>query len=126
MPLPTSEQLSKLSAEQLLGLWKLVREFRIKLAAAEGAGLMPASAVKAMTDVVDDEMMQAIVKEQRPGLSAPSGLIPDDPREPAVVGGTGWQKPVELGVPPGIKYVDQLCDVQDALDKAELKRRLGG
>jgi hypothetical protein len=107
---------------EYVNLARALRELRMGV----GVGCMPASAVKAMTDVVDDRLMSSIVQDQRRGVSAPSGLAgPDEPR-PAPVKGSGWAKTQPLELPSGTKYVDQLCDVQDAIDKAELRRRLGG
>src|SRR6266436_8203208 len=83
---------------------------------------LPASAVKAMCDVVPD--FRGIAQEQKHGRSEPGFLKPTEAGP--VVRGTGWQNPVPLVVPPGIKYVDQLIDVQDAVDKRELEKRLRG
>ena len=58
------------------------------------------------------------------GFGAPPG--PSGAREPEVKRGSGWGDPAPLSQPPGIKYIDQQIDVQDAIDRAELKRRLGG
>jgi hypothetical protein len=33
--------------------------------------------------------------------------------------GTGWYEAKPLASPPGINYVDALCDAQDARDRAE-------
>jgi hypothetical protein len=33
---------------------------------------------------------------------------------------------IPIGPPPGIKWIDAMCDQQDALDKADLVRRLAG
>jgi hypothetical protein len=116
----------QMSREQLVEVGKLYLELKAKLRAGEGLGLMPASAVKAMTDVVDDRLMSDIVNDSRRGVSAPSSLAgPVEPR-PSVERGSGWQKPAELGLPPGTKWIDQLCDVQDAIDRRELERKLGG
>jgi hypothetical protein len=38
--------------------------------------------------------------------------------------GTGWQEPNPLGAPPGVALADRLMDMQDAIDKADLQRRL--
>jgi hypothetical protein len=125
MALPTNEQLSKLGPEALISLWRLVREYRMKLM---GLGPMPVSAIEQMCGYVGDKLMADIVSDNRKakGVPAPSGLIPDEKRLEPVVRGSGWQKSQPLDVPPGTRWVDQLCDVQDAIDKAELRRRLGG
>jgi hypothetical protein len=40
--------------------------------------------------------------------------------------GTGWRDEVKIKPPPGIDYCDRLMDRQDALDRAELAKRLAG
>jgi hypothetical protein len=83
------------------------------LASGGGVGCMPASAVHDLTKAVPDELVQAIVRDQRRGLSDPGWLPPDPPDEPVKHTG-GWQKPEPLGLPPGIKWCDQMMDVADA------------
>jgi len=118
MKLPTDEELSKLTPEALFELWKLVKVYQRKIAEAEGCGLMPASAVKAMTDVVDDRLMQDIVNDSRRGVSQPSGLLDPQPAQP-VAKGSGWLKPTPLEPPSGVKYVDQIAESFAARDRME-------
>src|SRR5262249_54606200 len=73
-----------MTLEQRQGLLDLIR----KLKAAEGTSAMPASAVQAMVDAIDDKTMRAIVEEQR-HRPEPSGWLKPGPSEP-VVRGTGW------------------------------------
>jgi len=84
---------------------------------------MPASAVKSMTDVVDDKLMSDIVHDLRSGRAAPSGLIPDQKPIPdeksAKVRGSGWVEPNPMGSVPGAKYVDQIADHFAALDREQ-------
>jgi hypothetical protein len=55
---------------------------------------MPANAIKAMCDVVPDRMMADIVREQKAGLSAPSGFGAPGPKgEKPVERGSGWAEP---------------------------------
>jgi hypothetical protein len=112
--------LAAMSHEQLAKLLALIREAK----AMFGSGVMPQSAIKAMTDVVDDRQMQQIVEEHRHGRSEPSGLSspPSSPKEK----GSGWQNPTPLSNPPGVAICDQMMDVQDALDKRDLEKRLRG
>jgi hypothetical protein len=100
-------------------LLMLVRDLK----AGDAAGIMPSSAIQQMTDCIDDKTMRVIVEEQR--HRPEPGFLPPDSSPPKEKG-SGWQKPTELSSPPGIKYVDQLIDVQDAVDKRELEKRLGG
>jgi hypothetical protein len=125
MPL-TKEQIQAIEAmprETAAKLLAMIRAVKARYLASAGA--MPLSAIDEMARIVPDGMMQDIVQEMKHGRSAPSGLLAPERQEPPVKG-SGWQKPVPLDVPPGTKYVDQLCDVQDAIDRRELKRRLGG
>ena len=117
-----SVKLDELSVEQKLGLYMLVRRFRETLASVS-CGVMPASAVQDLAKAVPDNLVQAIVADNRRGISEPGWLKPSEPVEPKPKG-TGWSRPDALGLPPGIKYVDQLCDVQDAIDKGENARRI--
>jgi len=76
-----------MTLEQRQGLLDLIR----KLKAAEGTSAMPASAVQAMADVIDDKTLAAIVQEQQ-HVSVPGWLPPSKPGEP-VQRGSGWQSP---------------------------------
>lgn len=83
---------------------------------------MSASAVKAMVEVVPD--MRGIAMEQAHGLSAP-GMFPASGEGKPIVRGSGWQEPKPLEGPPGVAICDQMVDVQDAVDRRELERKLG-
>src|SRR5215467_15472663 len=118
MPFLTDEQLSQMTPEQLTRLLALVRVYRRKIEEAERCGLMPASAVKAMTGVVDDRLMQDIVNDQRKGVSQPTGLLDPQPAQP-VAKGSGWLTPTPLEPPSGVKYVDQIAESFAARDRVE-------
>jgi hypothetical protein len=95
--------------------------------------VMPASAVKPMADLVHDvkdkdfdtlspeekkrRMQNAWAQTKIGGLSPL--LAKEKKPEPAA----GWKKETPLGPPSGTKYVDQIVDHFDALDKAELVKR---
>lgn len=83
---------------------------------------LPASAVKAMVDVVPD--FRGVAREQSAGLSRP-GMFPEKGGGKPVVRGSGWQEPRPLEGPPGLKWVDQQIDVADEIDRRELERKLG-
>lgn len=120
----TKEELDGIAAmsqEERLRLLALIKEARA-LFGAQGMG-MSASAVKAMTDVVDDKQMHQIVQEHRSGRAEPGWVKPGEKVQ--VPRGSGWAKPVDLGSPSSIRYIDQMCDVQDAIDKAERAKGLG-
>ena len=53
------------------------------------------------------------------GKPAPSSA-PAPPAEPSSGRPSGWAKFDPLSSPPGIRYVDALCDAQDARDRAAL------
>jgi hypothetical protein len=91
---------------------------------------MPMSAMKPMVDLINPKDVKfdpnAWARNRYPqpgGFGSPVG--PSGAREPEVKRGSGLVDPAPLSQPPGIKYIDQQIDVQDAIDKAELKRRLG-
>src|SRR5215831_13557820 len=111
----------RLPPTEWIGLARCLRELK----ASASVGVMPASAVRAMTDVVDDRLMADIVNDNRHGVPVPSGLAGPSTAS-GVVKATGWQNPVPLESPPGIQYIDQMIDVQDALDRRELERKLKG
>jgi hypothetical protein len=91
-------------------------------------GCMPQSAINDLVAAVGDQQVRDIVHDLRT-VSEPGSFLPSKsgggsgtavPKER----GSGWQKPSELGAPPGIKYIDQALDVQDALDRRDLEKRL--
>ena len=89
---------------------------------------LPPSAAKAMAAIVPDMKDRSKLPDtRRPSYPEPGGFgPPKSGPSKAVDRGSGWVEPSKLEGPPGLKYVDQQIDVQDAIDKAELKRRLGG
>jgi hypothetical protein len=113
--------LERLSPEDLVRLQALIRE---ALTLYGTKGCMPQSAIDNLVKAVPDKLCQEIVRDLRSGRAEPGFLPPDS--SPPKERGSGWQKPTELGTPPGIKYVDQLVDVQDAIDKRDLEKRLRG
>ena len=46
------------------------------------------------------------------------------PAEAPVAKGSGWSKPIPVTQPEGVKYVDAMCEHQDALDLVERLRKL--
>jgi hypothetical protein len=73
-------------------LLALVREYRHKLAAAEG-GLMPESAVQSMVNAVPDKLMAEIVQDLRSGPPAPGSMVPETRGREPVKRGSGWIEP---------------------------------
>jgi hypothetical protein len=106
--------------EQVAGLLKLIRDLKM----AEGAGWMPQSAIQPMVDAVGDQQMSEIVNDLRSGPGEPGGFLGPTPktapREPPRA------RHIPLEPPPGIPIMDKMMDVQDALDKRELEKRLRG
>ena len=112
--------LATMSHEQLAKLLALIREAK----AMFGSGVMPQSAIKAMTDVIDDKLAREIVSDLRSGVGEPGGFVgPEKPR--AKEKGSGWRNPTPLEPPPGVAICDQLMDVQDKIDRAERIRGFG-
>jgi hypothetical protein len=113
--------LEAMSPEQLVWLLGKIREAKAMFSVK---GCMPQSAMDDLMKAVPDKLCQEIVQDLRSGRSEPGWLKPTGAPPPER--GSGWAKPLEHGSPSGLRYVDQLCDVQDALDKRELERRLRG
>jgi hypothetical protein len=83
---------------------------------------MPASAVKAMVDVVPD--MRGIAQEQKQ-VSVPGGFgAPAKSGGEAAVRGSGWQDPGKLEPPSGIKHVDAIAQHFATLDKLETVKKI--
>jgi hypothetical protein len=111
--------IAALDRDQAEALLALIRKAR----AMFGSGAMPRSAVEDLVKAVPDEQVRAIVKDLGKGPAQPGKLL-EEPK--GVVRGSGWAKEAPLEPPPGVKWVDQLCDVQDAIDRRELEKRLRG
>ena len=92
----------------------------------EGMG-MSGSAMKAMIGIVGEMKDRSKMDDtRRPSYPEPGGFGP--PRSTggkAVDRGSGWVEPRPLEPISGLKYIDQQIDVQDAIDRRDLKRRLG-
>jgi hypothetical protein len=69
-------------------LLELIR--KLKAIEAQGS-MLPNSAIQAMADAVPDDLMRAIVQDNKGGPSVP-GWIKREPQG-EVVRGTGWQSP---------------------------------
>jgi len=55
------------------------------------------------------------------------GMIPRERVRPeATQRRSGWQNEVPIGPPPGVHLCDRMLDQQDRMDRAELRKRLGG
>jgi hypothetical protein len=87
---------------------------------------MPPSALAAMVNAEPRGFMRGVVGDNR-GPIGPSSAVPDSPQSasprPSAGDGTGWAREIPLGPPPGLRYVDQQLDAQDAKDRAELIRQ---
>jgi hypothetical protein len=83
---------------------------------------LPASAVRAMVDVVPD--MRGLAQEQRNGRSEP-GWLPASPAKGPEERRSGPVNPLPLESPSGIKWIDRAMDVQDQLDRAERMKGFG-
>jgi hypothetical protein len=145
MTMLTPEERAGLEAmprEDLAKLLELIRTARA-LFGARGGGL-PQSAIDDLVKTVPTELCQAIVKDLSNGTGTPGWMPPGpgpskeelnkpDPQKDATPSylkreneRSGWQKPIEMGNPPGVDICDRMLDVQDALDKRNLERRLRG
>jgi hypothetical protein len=63
---------------------------------------------------VSDQLIRQIVADSRRGPTAPSSLASSVQSTPRPASGGS----VPIQPPPGIKYVDQLCDAADRRDRA--------
>jgi hypothetical protein len=92
---------------------------------------LPPSAAKAMAAVVPDlpkggGFNAHAHAQTKVGVPSGFGEPPKSGTAKLVERGSGWVEPRPLEPPSGVKICDQMMDVQDARDKAELKRRLRG
>jgi hypothetical protein len=88
---------------------------------------MPRSALEAMLSAEPRGFMKGVVGDNR----APNhpGMITRSEQPSNVRGagsGTGWVDPRPLSNPPGTNWVDAIAIADDARQRAELKRKLGG
>jgi hypothetical protein len=109
--------------EQMGMLLELVRA---ELRRLRSSNAMPESCVAEMVKAVPTSLVRDIVNDAR--RSNDVGWL-KPPEGPAVQRGTGWVTPPGLSDSvPGLKYIDQMIDVQDLVDKKELegkfKRRI--
>jgi hypothetical protein len=118
------ELVEKLPKEMLEQLLELVRLEKARLRSEGGA--LPESAVADLAAAVPTELIQSIVTDNRRGVSEP-GWLPPPKHDPEKTKGSGWSNPVPLeGSVPGVKWADQMMDVQDALDRKEREKQFKG
>jgi hypothetical protein len=89
---------------------------------------MPASFVDDLAGAVPDKLaaeLRADALKPNPVTQCGSSQLSQDRGGAQVVRGTGYRDAVPLGPPPGVPIMDRLLDMQDRIDKADLKRRLG-
>jgi hypothetical protein len=114
--------LAAMPRDQLVKLLEMIREARALFSVQ---GCMPQSAMDDLARAVPDKLCQEIVADLRGfGRAQPGGFL--GPTEPSgqVRRASGGETPLEP--PPGVKWIDQMVDVQDALDKRDLEKRLRG
>jgi hypothetical protein len=80
--------------------------------------------VEEATKAVPTSLVKQIVNDFKNGPSRPSSMLGPEKTEVVKPVGSGWQQPAPLS-PPNTYYLDKLMDHQDAIDRRELKRRLG-
>jgi hypothetical protein len=116
------EGLEAMSREDQIKLLALIREAKALFGGGGGA-CMPQSAIDDLVKAVPDELVRDIVHDLRK-VAEPGGFLPASENSVRNERSSGWQKPQALDVPPGIKYIDRALDVQDALDRRDLEKRL--
>jgi hypothetical protein len=91
---------------------------------------MPPSALRDLVAAVPDKLMADLrsdATKPNPVTGAtPAQLTRGDGGQVEIRRGTGWQEPNPLRQPAGVELCDRLLDMADAIDKADLARRLGG
>jgi hypothetical protein len=91
---------------------------------------MPPSAVQAMIAAEPRGFMAGVVRDNRAPGPGNQSAIPSSQQQASPVrqsGGTaGWVEPRPLTNPPGTNWVDAIAIADDARQRAELKRKLGG
>jgi hypothetical protein len=112
------QALAAMSHQQLAKLLALIREAK----AMFGSGVMPRSAIQAMTDVVDDKLAREIVGDLRSGVGEPGGFLGPE-KTVAKQRGSGWINPTPLTPPSGVEHCDRIADHFAALDKRELEKK---
>jgi hypothetical protein len=112
--------LERMSPEDLGKLLTLIRQVRAEFG---HRGAMPASAVQAMVDAVGDQQVRDIVKDLR-SLPEPGFLPASEVRSPKEQRSAPL-KELPLEARRDIRWIDQMVDVQDALDKAERAKGFG-
>jgi hypothetical protein len=116
------QALAGMSREDLVKMWVLIQRAK---AERSGSGCMPQSAIKAMTDVVDDKLAREIVSDLRSGVGEPGGFLGPEKTVPKERG-SGWINPTPLTPPSGVEHCDRIAEHFAALDKRELEKRLRG
>jgi hypothetical protein len=125
-----------MTGEQQEALAKLISDLKT----FEGSAAFPQSAIEDAVKAVPNA--QEIVKDLRSGVGVPGWMPPPkkslegvmkpeeakDTRPDYLKPETarGWRSPLPMESPPGLKYIDQMVDAQDRLDRLELERRLRG
>jgi hypothetical protein len=85
---------------------------------------MPMSAMREMAQAVPDNVVRAVVGDNRAPQGPTSQGVPSSQTVSHVHRpvGTGWVEPAPLSNPPGTHLVDALCIVDDLKQRAERKR----
>jgi hypothetical protein len=81
---------------------------------------LPASAVKAMCDVVPD--FRGIAQEQKHGMGEPGGFLGSEPKAEKKEPRRATETPLEP--PPGVKYVDEIAKHFDRLDRLQTMKTI--
>jgi hypothetical protein len=87
---------------------------------------MPPSAMRDMIAAVSDRLMADLRNDAlKPNPVTQSvAQLSSDHDGRVEIRGTGWSEPRPLSPPPGVPIMDRLMDMQDAIDRADLERRL--
>jgi hypothetical protein len=86
---------------------------------------MPPQAMRDLVAAVPDRLMsdlRADARKPNPVTQSVAQLTKGGGERVQIQPGSGWVNPNPLTPPPGLNYVDQQVDAQDAIDKAERRR----
>jgi hypothetical protein len=86
---------------------------------------MPMSAMRELAEAAPDNVLRDIVRDNRapqgPSSAGASGQLTKTSSNPGIPGSntSGWLRETPLSNPPGINYVDMLCEVDAAKQRGE-------
>jgi hypothetical protein len=90
---------------------------------------MGAETMRDLASAIPDSLardLRADLARGNPVTQSPAQLVKGGGERVQIERGTGWAAPNPITPPAGVPIMDRLMDMQDAIDKADLQRRLAG